>query len=206
MRHLATVVAGTGLLLAAAATAEESSFWAFYPQQRCAGSGDGGGSEPSALLQLSCERGADQGLACDLARKCQRSQASADCRAACLAAGSERCGGYDTEGRLFASGACTGEFSRVAGTGDLFVRHSQPLQASPSGSTSPKVKHMVVLYMENRCAQQPNCLWVCHLERALILTAGLASVQAVRPYARLHGWRRGVARSRWHQWLTAALD
>ena len=203
---LLRLVALLGFGIMTRGSTSPQSFWAFYPQQRCDAGGSGG-----ALLRLNCADDTSvstmqQTALCELVRKCRRSREPQDCRAACLAAGGEQCGGYDTEGRLFASGACTGEFSRVAGTGDLFVRHNQPLQASPSGSTSPKVKHMVVLYMENRCAQQPDCLWVCHLERALILTAGLASVQAVRPYAWLHGWRRGVARSRWHQWLTAALD
>ena len=111
-----------------AAGADEPSFWAFYPHQRCAGGGGGAG----ALLQLACGDDAGGGTerqACELARACRRSRAPADCRAACLAAGGERCGGYDTRGRLFAAAACTGEFSRVAGEGDLFVRQSQPLRA-----------------------------------------------------------------------------
>ena len=131
------------------AGADEPSFWAFYPHQRCAGGGAG-----AALLQLTCDVDAGSGTerqACKLARACRRSRAPADCRAACLAAGSERCGGYDTRGRLFAAAACTGEFSRVAGEGDLFVRQSQPLEDSGSDAVSSKIKHMVVLYMENRC-------------------------------------------------------
>lgn len=147
---LALVLRAPPSIIAVSAADPQPSYWAFYPQQRCAA---GGTDSQTALLQLNCAAGGEdegQTAVCELARACRRSRAPADCRSACLAAGRDRCGGYDTEGRLFAMGACTGEFSRVAGTGDLFVRSSLPPQVSTGGTASSKIKHMVVLYMENR--------------------------------------------------------
>ena len=121
---------------AVAAVGAERSSWAYYPRQRCAG---------QPLRLMGCDDGDG---ACAAASACRRSRAPEDCRSACLAAG-DRCGGYDTEGRLYAAAACSGDFGRVGGGGDLFVRQSQPPAASGAPS-SPKISHMVVLYMENR--------------------------------------------------------